>query len=217
MKRLILMVILLCFASYVFAQDASDDPTNAFASFGDCEGKIWAEATGDNTSVLNDVQLTTDGMVGQCSRVVQPALWTRTQASTVDAATDTLLAGTDADLQFYYKIVNLGYGGSYPYIYFRQGITDNGASVHPDGGATKVVYWSRSAVTGTGAETFTADGGWHLFDPVITDFNWTGQTADIVINFLCQDAPALSEFWMDEIYLKDPTPPVTSVDDWGLF
>lgn len=207
----------MCISCFTSAQDAGDDPTNAFASFGDCEGNIWVEATEANGVVLGDVQATSPGMVGNCCLIVQPQLWYRISASTVDAPTGRYLIGTDADLKFYYKIVRDGYGVAYPYIYFRQDITDNNIFSHPDLGATNVVYWSRDPTTGIVGETFISDGEWHLFDPNISNFDWKGETADLAINHLSYSYTDTSEFWIDEIYLSDPTPPVSKGLAWTLY
>jgi len=215
MKKLLIISIVFLVGGLAFGA------TNAFQSFGDCEAKIWLEATGDNSANIDTDQFTTPGMVGNCVEVFIPPLWTRFQASTLDQATVDILSGTDPSLEFYYKIVGDGYGTSYPYIYFRQGITDNGASPHPAGGADKVVYWSRNAVSGVGGEKFISDGAWHLFDPDISDFTWAGQNADMVNNLLSYedllDPLFKSQFHIDEITLIDPTPPVAIVDDWGLY
>jgi len=198
-------------------KDASDDPANAFASFGDCEGDVWVQLT-VACSVPNflDAQTTATGVVGLCCKLDQPSAYDRANASTLDASTLDLIWGNDAVLKFYYKSTG-GLGTTYPWIYFRQNITNNNASLHPDGGATKVANWNAAGSgSGIGHETIIRDGAWHLLQPDISDFNWSGQTADLALNLLGLD-PGAVEFYIDEIYLTDPTPPSSRVNDWGLF
>jgi len=197
-------------------KDASDDAKNVFAAIGDCEADLFTEATADNSTDIDDAQTSATGVVGQCCKCVIPPLWSRLQASTADQATAGILKGTDAELKFYYKIVNGGYSSSYPFIYFRQNVTDNNTSPHPAAGADKVVYWNCSSSTGIGGETFSRDAAWHLFQPDISDFDWGAENTDLVINGLSASGGPDGEFWIDEIYLTDPTFD-TSVDDWGLY
>jgi len=197
--------------------DASDDVWNVFAAFGDCEDDVWVEATVDCT-VPNflDAQNPTTGVVGMCSKLDLPPPYIRANASTLDGASAGLLSESDAVLKFFYKSTG-GLSTSYPWIYFRQDVLSNTASLHPDAGATKVANWNAAGTgTGIGLEPIIRDSVWHLFQPDISDFFWTGQTADLALNHLGPSG-LTSEFYIDEISLTDATPPATGMADWGLY
>jgi len=210
-------------------KDASDDPANAFASFGDCEALLWTQPCSLNTEDLTSTytQIVEPGVVGNCVKVTNPQAWDRVMASTVDVPTD-LLWGTDTEFQFYYKASGaLGYGSSYPYVYLRQGVTDNNSNPYPPTGDPipgPPLSWihseatSRNYTSGFGGTKLVQDDTWHLFKPDVTGFNWAGQNADMVLSHLgCDGCGNDAYFYIDEIYLTDPTPPSSRVNDWGLF
>lgn len=203
--------------------DASDDPYNVFASIGDCEALFWTQSH----DALNTLDITTTtyqcvdiGVVGNSVKVTNPPAWARFMASTVDLPTAGLLSGTDAEFQFYYKLSGVpGYSASYPYVWLRQGVTDNFDNPYPaDSGCLHSEGTSRSANFGFGGELLIHDGAWHLFKPDITGFNWAGENVDIVLSNLgCNGCPDDSYMHIDEVYLTDPTPYMSSVEDWGLY
>jgi hypothetical protein len=178
--------------------DASDDPDNAFASFGDCEGAIFVEPSArGNWQTMEDAQFTTPGVVGMACMVAAPT--GRFEGSSADQP--VAMTGTDPYITFYYKMPTLAY--SYPRLAVRQDPNTPGTNGEV-GDSAAYVEWTNTS--------FTVDGSWHLFEPDISALNWDGVT---LADFYCNNY-AVPEFHLDEIYLVDPTP-FTRVEDWGLF
>jgi hypothetical protein len=202
MKRIAILFILVALPAIVLA-DASD-PSNGFAPFGNCEGVVFTHPSSrTDFQTMSDVQHTVGGgVLGNC--LLTSHSTGRFEGGS-DHCTVDWFSGTDVVADFYYKIPTTLY--SYPRLAVRQ----NPNWPPTVGGAGEVGDCSHSKEwTNT---SWTVDTSWHHFVETLTTLNWDSYTtADFFVNNY-----AVPEWYLDEIWLSDPTPKDASDDPNNAF